>query len=69
MIRRLQELPASQFLITFWVAPTVNRDVLQAYFRALKWAYEALARDPERYMPLWERNVAPALKGAYDWPG
>jgi hypothetical protein len=63
----LQELPASQFLITFWVAPTVNRDVLQAYFRALKRTDEALARDPERYMPLWERNVPPALKGTYDY--
>jgi NitT/TauT family transport system substrate-binding protein len=63
----LRELARGEFLITFWVAPTVNRDVLQAYFRALKRADEVLAWDPERYMPMWERNVPPALKGTYDY--
>ena len=63
----LRELARGEFLITFWVAPTINQDVLQAYFRVLKRADEALVRDPERYMPLWERNVPPALKGAYDY--
>ena len=63
----LRELARGEFLITFWVAPTVNQDVLQAYFRALKRADEALARDPERYLPLWERNVPPALKDEYDY--
>src|SRR5436305_13250828 len=63
----LRELARGEFLITFWVGPMVNQDVLQAYFRALKRADEALARDPERYMPLWERNVPPALKGVYDY--
>jgi NitT/TauT family transport system substrate-binding protein len=63
----LRELARGEFLITFWVAPTVTQDVLQAYFRALKLADEALARDPERYLPLWERNVPPALKGEYDY--
>ena len=58
MIRRLQELPASQFLITFWVAPTVNRDVLQAYFRALKRTDEALARDPEQYASVGAQRSA-----------
>ena len=63
----LRELARGEFLITFWVAPTINQDVLRAYFRALKRADEALVRDPERYMPLWERNVPPALKGPYDY--
>ena len=63
----LRELARGEFLITFWVAPTVTQDVLQAYFRALKRADEALARDPERYLPLWERNVPPGLSGEYDY--
>jgi NitT/TauT family transport system substrate-binding protein len=63
----LRELARGEFLITFWVAPTVTQDVLKAYFRALKRADEALSRDPERYLPLWERNVPPALKGQYDY--
>ena len=63
----LRALARGEFLITFWVAPTVTQDVLQAYFRALKRADEVLARDPERYLPLWERNVPPALQGQYDY--
>ncbi len=63
----LRELARGEFLITFWVAPTVNQSVLQAYFRALKRADEALSRDSERYMPLWGRNIPPALQGAYDY--
>lgn len=65
--RGLRALARGEFLITFWVAPTLSTDVLQAYFRALKRADEALSREPERYLPLWERNVPPALKGTYDY--
>lgn len=63
----LRELARGEFLITFWVAPTISQDVLQAYFRALKRADETLSRNPERYLSLWERNVSPALKGSYDY--
>lgn len=63
----LRELARGEFLITFWVASTISQTVLQAYFRALKRADEALSQNPERYLPLWERNIAPALKGAYDY--
>lgn len=63
----LRILARGEFLITFWIAPTVKPDALQAYFRALKRADEALMQTPERYMPLWERNVPPALKGTYDY--
>jgi hypothetical protein len=28
---------------------------------------EALSRNPEKYMHLWERNVPPALKSEYDY--
>lgn len=63
----LRALARGEFLITFWIAPTVQSTALQAYFRALKHADEALTQNPERYMPLWERNVPPALKGDYDY--
>ena len=53
----LRALARGEFLITFWVAPTINQNMLQAYFRALKRADEALTRDPAHYMSLWERNV------------
>ena len=65
--KELRALARGEFLITFWVAPTINQGVLQAYFRALKRADEALSRHPERYLSLWERNVPPALKGSYDY--
>ena len=63
----LRALARGEFLITFWVAPTINQEVLKAYFRALKRADEALSRNPERYLSLWERNVPPALQGEYDY--
>ena len=63
----LRALARGEFLITFWVAPTINQEVLAAYFRALKRADEALSREPQRYLHLWERNVPPALKGEYDY--
>ncbi|HJT56519.1 MAG TPA: hypothetical protein VJ761_08490 [Ktedonobacteraceae bacterium] len=65
--RGLRALARGEFLITFWVAPTVTQEVLGAYFRALKRADEALSRDPQLYLPLWERNVPPALAGPYDY--
>jgi NitT/TauT family transport system substrate-binding protein len=63
----LLELARGEFLITFWVGPTVNQGVLNAYFRALRRADEALSRNPEKYMHLWERNIPPVLKGEYDY--
>jgi NitT/TauT family transport system substrate-binding protein len=63
----LRELARGEFLITFWVAPSIDQSVLQSYFRALKRADEALSRNPERYLTLWERNVPPALKDSYDY--
>jgi ABC-type nitrate/sulfonate/bicarbonate transport system substrate-binding protein len=65
--RGLCALARGEFLITFWVGPTIDRSVLKAYFRALQRANEALAQNPEKYMQLWERNVPPALKDTYDY--
>jgi len=63
----LRVLARGEFLITFWVAHTIDQHVLQAYFRALKRADESLSSDPGRYLPFWERNVPPALRGSYDY--
>lgn len=63
----LRNLARGEFMITFWVSSTINRSVLQAYFRALKRADESLAEHPEQYLHLWERNVPPGLKGEYDY--
>src|SRR5437660_2804907 len=63
----LRELARGEFLITFWVGPTVNQGVLKAYFGALKRADEALSRNPEKYMHLWERNVPPGLRREYGY--
>lgn len=63
----LRILARGEFLITFWVSPTINPSVLNAYFRAIKRADEALAQNPERYTHLWERNVPPVIKGDYDY--
>jgi hypothetical protein len=40
----------------------MDHDVLVAYFRAMRDAQEALARTPERYMRLWEKNIPPILR-------
>jgi len=63
----LRELARGEFLITFWVGPKLTGDVLNAYFRALKRADEALAQTPEKYIQLWERNIPPTLKDEYDY--
>ncbi len=66
-VKGLRELARGEFLITFWVGPMISQDVLKAYFHALKRADEALSRDPEKYLHLWERNVPPALMGEYNY--
>ena len=66
-VKGLRELARGEFLITFWVGPMISQDVLKAYFYALKRADEALSRDPEKYLHLWERNVPPALMGEYNY--
>ncbi len=63
----LRELARGEFIITFWVSPTLSGEVLKAYFRALKRANDALAQTPEKYLHLWEHNVPPALRGEYDY--
>src|SRR5690242_1536712 len=63
----LRRLAQGEFRMTFWVAPDISSDVLNAYFRALRRADEALSQHPDRYLGLWERNVPPGLEGTYDY--
>jgi NitT/TauT family transport system substrate-binding protein len=63
----LRKLAQGEFVITFWVSPTIAQDTLSKFFRALKQADEALERDTDRYLHLWERNVPPTLEGNYDY--
>ena len=63
----LRKLAQGEFVITFWVSPTIAQDTLGKFFRALRLADEALERDTDRYLHLWERNVPPALEDDYDY--
>jgi hypothetical protein len=65
--RGLRKVALGEFRTLVWVAPSLNSDVLGAYFRVLKRADEALRAAPEKYLPLWERNVPPPLKGDHDY--
>ena len=65
--RGFRKLAQGEFRTLFWVSPSLDQDLLNGYFRALKKADESLRRTPERHMPLWERNVPPELKGEHDY--
>jgi hypothetical protein len=65
--RGLRKLAQGEFVITFWVSPTISREKLGRFFRALGSAEKALERNTDRYLHLWERNVPPALEGEYDY--
>lgn len=63
----LRAIARGEFRMTFWVAPDIEPDVLNRYFRALRRADEALMVHPEKYLHLWAHNVPPALDGDYDY--
>ncbi len=63
----LRKLAQGEFRTLFWVSRGLSRELLSAYFRTLRRAEEALDETPERYMPLWERNIPPGLEGDHDW--
>src|SRR5918912_3973084 len=65
--RGLRRLAQGEFLITFWVSPTISRETLGKFFGALKVAEEALEQDTDKYLHLWERKIPPALAGDYDY--
>jgi NitT/TauT family transport system substrate-binding protein len=65
--RGLRKLAQGEFVITFWVSPTISQETLGRFFGALRLAEEALERNTDRYLHLWERNVPPALEGDYDY--
>jgi NitT/TauT family transport system substrate-binding protein len=63
----LRKLAQGEFVITFWVSPTISRETLGKFFGALKLAEDALDQDTNKYLHLWERNMPPALAGDYDY--
>ncbi|HET7265988.1 MAG TPA: hypothetical protein VFL28_15085 [bacterium] len=60
-------LASGEFRTLFWVSPGIPAGVLAAYFNALRRADRALRASPDRYMPLWARNVPPHLSGDHDY--
>lgn len=66
-LRGLTKIASGEFRTLFWVASGIPAAALSGYFRALRRADEALRADPLRYMPLWKKNLPPALAGEYDW--
>ena len=63
----LRKLAQGEFVITFWVSPTIAQDTLAKFFRALRLAEEALEQNTDRYLHLWERNIPPAFEGDHDY--
>ena len=63
----LIKLAAGEFRTLFWVSPGIPASALGAYFRTLRRADTALRADPDRYMPLWKKNLPPSLQGDHDW--
>ena len=63
----IRKIAQGEFRTLFWVSPSLNQEVLNAYFQVLRRADEALRRTPRNYLPLWERNVPPELRGDHDY--
>ncbi|MFQ5915896.1 MAG: hypothetical protein ACE5JS_22200 [Nitrospinota bacterium] len=65
--RGMRRLAMGQFRILFWVSENLDRKVLNAYFRVLRRADEELRANPKPYLPLWEKNIPPDMRGDYDY--
>lgn len=63
----LRKIAQGEFRTLFWVSATLDQEVLNGYFRALRRADERLRANPDAYLPLWQRNVPPALAGDHDY--
>ena len=64
----MRKIAAGEFKTLFWVMPTMKPETLDAYFRVMRRAEEALAANPRKYMHLWEKNVPRELRNArYDY--
>ena len=62
-----RRLAMGQFRILTWVSEDMNPDALKAYFRVLRRADEELRANPGPYLPLWEKNIPPEMRGDYDY--
>lgn len=63
----LRKIAGGEFRTLFWVSPGIPQPALDGYFRTLRRADEMLRADPARWLPLWERNLPPALAGDHDY--
>jgi hypothetical protein len=63
----LTKIAAGEFKTLFWVGYGMDQPVLDAYFRVLRRADEALRSSPEKYMKHWVKNIPPLLQGDYDY--
>jgi hypothetical protein len=65
--RGLRKIAAGEFKTLFWVGVGMEQPVLDAYFRVLRRADQALRSAPEKYMKHWANNIPPMLQGDYDY--
>jgi hypothetical protein len=63
----LRRIAGGEFRTLFWVSPGIPQGALDSYFRVLRRADGLLRAEPDRFLPLWARNVPPALAGAHDY--
>jgi NitT/TauT family transport system substrate-binding protein len=57
----LRKLAQGEFVITFWVSPTIKQETLGKFFGALKRAEEVLEQGTSKYSHLWEQNETPLM--------
>lgn len=63
----MRMIAAGEFRTLFWVSPGIPQAALDAYFRVLRTADAMLRSQPERWLPLWARNVPAALGEDHDY--
>ena len=61
-----RKLVDTTFIMGFLVSEEVDREDLERYFRALRRAQREIDLEPERYKPLWLREIPEDLLGRAD---
>ena len=62
----LRMLAMGEFRVLFYVSNDMPPALIPPFVRVMQRADEALRRNPDRYMHLWEKNVRPEVRGTYD---
>jgi hypothetical protein len=63
----LRKIASGEFKTLFWVGYGMEQPVLDAYFRVMRRADEALRSAPQQHMKHWAKNIPPMLQGDYDY--